>query len=99
MPVSENKENSLPEALGALNKERENGENGDKMDILLFICRLSLAVEGAVGFLTSELDGKSYGESLQYVWKNWTHKPHVEVRGYTWIFDLILKLIRWDFSQ
>ena len=39
MPVKENKENSLPEAMGVLNKERENGENGDKMDILLFICR------------------------------------------------------------
>ena len=38
MLVSEQKENSLPEAPEAVKKERENGENGNKMDILLFIC-------------------------------------------------------------
>ena len=84
MSVGECKENSVSVAVEAVN----TGETEERV-------RKDGIQTDARGFLTSELDGKSYKESLRYVWNSWTQKPRLEVKGYGWIFHLLLKLIRW----
>ena len=45
-------------------------------------------------YLSKKLDNKNFNDGFSFIWMIWTEKPHIQVKGWSWLFKVFLWCLR-----
>ena len=61
-----------------------------KIFLVILIYFLDVSV-----YLSEKLDTRNFINGFSFIWMKWTEKPHIQVKGWGWLFKVFLWCLRW----